>query len=90
MNPEYLEKFKEQKNNIEFYTIILCQERSEVPKVLEWVKTQRDIPYLPREDIFAYYCPICNSIIKLKENCSLCEQNINWEFQNHIKLIDPI
>ena len=87
MNSEYIKKFIQQKSNIEYYTVILCQTKEDFKKAEQWLSFQKRIPYLPKEDIFAYYCPICNNILDLNKNCNQCKQVINWVFHNSCKPI---
>ena len=71
--------------NIVYNTVILCQDEENLPKIKLWLDSQKDIPYLPNSDHFAYYCPMCNNILILNFNCNNCKQSINWDYEHQKK-----
>ena len=70
----YARRFIKQYTEIEYYKVILHGTR----KSEEWFERQKEIPYLPKIDIFAYYCPICNNILQFRNSCNNCKQLIYW------------
>lgn len=84
------EEFRKQQAEIMFYTVIMCQKQEDIPQAEDWIKQQKEIPYLPKSDIFAYYCPICNNTLNVGCRCSQCEQLIDWKDSMKPKLIGDI
>ncbi len=80
-------KFKKQESDIIYHTVILCQSVEEIPMASQWLKEQRDIPYLPKSDMFAYYCPMCNRILSVGVRCRGCNQLIEWVEDMSKKLV---
>lgn len=74
-------RYYKEKSLIEYHTVILCQSIEDISKAQEWLKSQNNIKYLPKKDHFAYYCPMCNCILKFGDRCRnmSCNQAIDWD-----------
>jgi len=70
----YIHRFMKQYAEIEYRKVILPGTKQS----REWFEKQKEIPYLPKIDSFAYYCPMCNDTIKFKNPCINCGQLIDW------------
>lgn len=75
-------EFRQQYITIEYYYIIANEDESKA-----WFKEQKKFPYLPKTDIFAFYCPMCNSTLQFKKQCK-CGQMINWRDDMIKKIIE--
>ena len=83
-NPKYFR----QQSIIKFYTEVLCQDIESIPKANDWIDSQKEIHYLPKSDIFAYYCPMCNATLVYNKKCERCNQAIEWSEEMQPKLIE--
>jgi maltose-binding protein MalE len=89
-NCKYDRQFWKQRNEILLRTEVLCQDIKDIPEAKEWIKQQKNIPYLPKIDIFACYCPMCNNTLNVNCKCKQCGQLINWKYHTKSKLIGEI
>lgn len=75
-------EFRQQYITIEYYYIIADKDKSK-----NWFREQKELPYLPKSDIFAFYCPMCNDTLQFRNKCR-CGQMIDWKDDMVKKIIE--